>query len=181
MFKVKPGKQVSFVASCLLAAAMLGICATRANATTADVDQLFQDARTQAGLLARDTDTMESFTHSDLSWEAHADEVRMIKSHINKLGEMVSQLQAVRDDTDKRHQEAIDRILPSLQELASNTTAIIDHLNHNQSDLQDPSYQEYLKANVGLANNIFQVVSDTVTYDNTKDKIERLQEKLARR
>jgi len=181
VIKDKLGRETSFaIASCLLAASMLGIGATRSEAATADVDRLFQDAKEQAGVLARDTDTMRSFTHSNVSWEAHADEIERIKSHINKLGEIVYQLQTARDDSDRRHQETIDRMLPSLQELAANTTAIIDHVNQDHLDLQNPDYQEYLKENVGLANNNLQVVSDMVAYDSAKDKIERLHSKLAK-
>jgi hypothetical protein len=180
MFRVKPEKQVSFVmASCLLAAALFGLCATRSNAATADVDQLFQEAKAQAALLAMDADIMESFTHSGVTWEAHADEVNMIKNHINKLGEIISQLQGARGDVGRRHQEAIDSILPPLQELAANTTAVISYLNQYEGLLQNPAYQDYLTENVQLADNLFQIVSDTVTYDSTKDKIEKLHRKLA--
>jgi hypothetical protein len=180
MFRVNPEKQVSFVmASCLLATALFGLCATRSNAATADVDQLFQEAKAQAALLARDTDIMESFTHSGVTWEGHADEVDMIKNHINKLGEIISQLQGARGDVGKRHQEAIDSILPPLQELAANTTGVISYLNQYEGRLQNPAYQDYLTENVQLADNLFQIVSDTVTYDSTKDKIEKLHRKLA--
>jgi hypothetical protein len=180
MLRVKPAKQVSVaMASCLLAAAMLGICATRLNGASANVDQLFQEAKTQAALLARDADIMESFTFSGLTWQAHADEVNLIKSHINKLGEIVSQLQAARGDVGARHQETIDRVLPPLRELAANTTAIISYLNQHQGILQNPVYQGYLTDNAQLAENLYQVVSDTVTYDSTKDRIASLQQKLA--
>jgi hypothetical protein len=37
-----------------------------------------------------------------------------------------------------------------------------------------------LKANAELANKIFQEVSDVVAYGTTKDKIEKLQQKLAK-
>jgi hypothetical protein len=181
MSRVKPGKQITVgMATGLLAAAMLGVCATRLSAATADVDQLFQEARTQAALLARDTDLMESFTYSNLSWESHANEIDMIKTHINKLGVIISQLQAARGDVGKRHQAAIDDILPPLQELADNTTAIISYLNQYEGRLQNPAYQDYLGENVQLADNLYQIVSDTVAYDSTKDRIEKLHQKLAK-
>jgi hypothetical protein len=56
----------------------------------------------------------------------------------------------------------------------------IDHLNQNDKDLPDPDQQEYLKGNVGLARNVLQVVSDMVAYDSARDKIEKLQAKLAK-
>jgi hypothetical protein len=176
----RPGKPVSaMVATCLLGAAMFGICATCLSAATTDVDQLFQEARMQAALLARDTDLMESFTYSNVSWESHANEINMVKTHINKLGVIISQLQAARGDVGERHQEAIDQVLPPLQELADNTTTIISYLNQYEGRLQNPAYQDYLGENVQLADNLYRIVFDTVAYDSTKDRIEKMHQKLA--
>jgi hypothetical protein len=181
MLSDRPGKSVSaMLATCLLGAAMFGICATRLSAATTDVDQLFQEARTQAALLMHDTDLMESFTYSNVSWESHANEIDMIKTHINRLGVVISQLQAARGDVGKRHQEAIDRVLPPLKELAANTTMIISYLNQYEGRLQNPAYQNFLGENVQLAANLCQIVADTVAYDSTKDRIEKLHQKLDR-
>jgi hypothetical protein len=131
-------------------------------------------------VLEHDTDIMEGFTHSNVSWEAHAGEVDNIKSHINKLGSIVFQLQTARGDCGTQHQESIDRLLSPLQELAANTSAIIDHLNQNRDDLNNSEYQEYLEENAALASDIFHVISDTVAYDGARDKIEKLQAKYSR-
>ena len=89
----------------------------------------------------------------------------------------MSQLEAARDSTGKSQQEAIDRIRPVLEELASNTTAVIDHLNQNPKRLTDPTYREYLTANDDLAANLNQQTSDIVGFSKAE---RRFQEAKAR-
>jgi len=181
MFKVKLEKQVGVVVTtCLLVAAMVGICSTRLNAATTDVDQLFQQARTQAAQLARDAGVMGGFAYSSDSWQSQGREINLIKGHINKLGEIVSQIQARRGDVGKEHQVTIDRILPPLRELAANTTAMIDYLNKYQGRLRLPAYRDYLQSNVHLSSNLYQVISETVDYDQTKDEVARLRRRLGK-
>jgi hypothetical protein len=75
-------------------------------------------------------------------------------------------------------QEAIDRIIPVAQKLASNTTAAIEHLNRNRSHLQDPQYQEYLKSNADASKALSSMVRDFVDYGKTRSTLERLEKRL---
>src|SRR5215471_13567265 len=121
------------------AAVLLGVCSIWSYAAAADVDQLLQQASAQAFQLRRDSATLESFTRSRVSWQSHAAQINTIRTHVNDLGQTLSQLQAARDSAGKASQQAIDRIQPILQELASNTTSIIEHLNQNPNRLRDPT------------------------------------------
>jgi len=161
----------------LVAAVMLSVCSMWSNAAAADVDQLLQQASAQAFQLRRDSATLESFSRSSLSWQSHTGQVNTIRTHINQMGQTLSQLEAARDSASKPQQEAIDRIRPVLEELASNTTAIIDHLNQNPRRLNDPTYREFLRANNTLAANLNQQTSDIVAFANAE---RRLQEAKAR-
>ena len=179
--ELEPRRLIKFVtAFCVVAAAVLGVSGMWSNAAAADLTQLFQDARTQAAQLRRDAVQMESFTRSKLAWRSYADQVETIKAHVNKTGDIVSQIQAARGGAGKRQQEAIDRMVPLLQELASNTTAIIDHLNQTPKHLTDPTYQQYLSANAELATALSQEVSDAVASDNAERKIQKLQDQVSR-
>jgi hypothetical protein len=136
MLNLKAGKLINFVtAFCLVVAALVGASRTSSNAAAADLGQLFQNAKAQAAQVRRDTVDMETFTRSNLNWQSHAAQVEKIKSDVNKVGATVSQLQAARGDAGKPHQDTIDRVVGLLQELASNTTAIIDHLNQTPKHL----------------------------------------------
>ena len=161
----------------LVAAVMFGVCSMGSYAAAADVYQLLQQASAQAFQLRRDSGTLESFTRSNVSWRSHGAQVNTIRTHINQLGQTLSQLEAARDSAGKSQQEAIDRIRPVLEELASNTTAIIDQLNQNPKRLTDPTYREFLRANDALAANLNQQTSDIVAFSRAE---RRFQEAKAR-
>jgi hypothetical protein len=172
-------KLVSFTARYwLVAAAMLGVCSLWANAADQDVDQLLQQARTQALQLRRDSSTLETFSRSSVSWRSHTTQINAIRTHVNQLGQTLSQLQAARDSAGKAYQQAIDRIQPILQELASNTTAIIDHLNQNPRNLTDPTYRQFLRANSDLAANLAQETSDIVAFASAQRRFDELKARV---
>jgi len=57
-----------------------------------EVSQLLEDIKGQAADLQRDSDELESFTRSDLSWQSHAEELDRIKERINVVGKTISKL-----------------------------------------------------------------------------------------
>jgi len=86
-----------------------------------EVSQLLEDIKGQAADLQRDSDELESFTRSDMSWQSHAEELDRIKERINAIGKTISKLQNLRSSASPWQQEAIDRIIPVAKKLASNT------------------------------------------------------------
>lgn len=147
-------------------------------AIAADLATLFQEARTTAAQLKADAATMETYTRGNLNWQSHGAQITEIKERINKAGSILSDMQAARADAKPWHQDAIDRITPVLKELASNTEAVINHINANPSQLKMPTYKGYLKDNAELAAELANIVGDTVNADNIRTKIEALQVKL---
>lgn len=166
----------------LLLTALLSAC-LQTNAATPpednpEVTQLLQDIEAQAADLQRDSDTLESFTRSRVSWESHATELETIKEHINTIGKTIQKLQDMRSSAAPWQQEAIDRIIPVAQKLASNTTNAIERLNRNRTHLQDPQYQEYLRSNAEAARELSSMVRDFVEYGKTRNALERLEKRL---
>lgn len=143
-----------------------------------EVTKLLDDIKMQAAELQRDSDELESFTRSSVSWESHAAELEVIKEHINKIGQTLQKMQSLRSSASPWQQEAIDRIAPVAQKLASNTTAAIEHLNKSPKRLQDPQYQQYLKSNAEAASQLAGLVKDFVEYGKTRTTLEALERKL---
>src|ERR1700749_3999212 len=120
---------------------------THVFALRAESDQLAQllgEARNEAGELARDADETESLIRNDVSWQTHAEMLERVKGHVNNMGRIIDKLTATRSSGSELQEQAVDRILPLLKELAANTTAAINYLNQNKSrPLTDP-YNQYL-------------------------------------
>jgi DNA repair exonuclease SbcCD ATPase subunit len=171
----------SFSAALLLAVLLSTSLQTKAAGSPEDnpeVSKLLEDIKMQAADLQRDSDELESFSRSRVSWESHAAELEAIKERINKIGDTIQKLQNMRSSASPWQQEAIDRIIPVAQKLASNTTAAIEHLNRNPKHVQDPEYQQYLKSNAEAARQLSSMVKDFVEYGKTKNTLESLEKRL---
>ncbi|HYM11387.1 MAG TPA: hypothetical protein VEU62_11680 [Bryobacterales bacterium] len=142
------------------------------------ISKLLADAKTESVELKHDALEMESFTRSKLSWESHATAITRIKGHINKVGELVTQLNDARHAGSPWQQDAIDRITPLLRELAANTESTIEHLNNNRNRLHTTEYKNYVVANYDLASDLAALIGDFVDYGKAKEKFETLQQKL---
>ncbi|MCU1298503.1 MAG: hypothetical protein JWO91_2781 [Acidobacteriaceae bacterium] len=142
------------------------------------VTQLLEDARGQAAVLSKDADEMEALTRSDVSWQSHAYMLDKIKEDVNNLGRTAEKLQAARDSASPWQQQAIDRMMPLLKDLAANTTAAINHLRENQIRPATGSYTEYLKENTETAHELSNMISSFVQYGEERAKLEKLEQKL---
>ena len=102
-----------------------------------------------------------------------------IKEHVNDLGRIAQRLESLRGSASPWQQQAIDRMLPVLKELAAHTTAAINHLNENKTrPLQISSYPQYLKENAEAAHNLADMISSFVKYGDSRAKVEKLEQKL---
>ena len=142
------------------------------------VSLLLSEAKTEALQLKLDASEMESFTASKLSWESHAEKLREIKEHVNKVGEITSQLNAERAGAAPWQKVAINRVNPLMTELAMTVQATIGHLNMNRERLQASDYTDYLRITSELAAKMAALVADFVDYGETKAKFENLSRKL---
>ena len=142
-----------------------------------EVTRLLSQARDEAAALSRDADDMESLTRSDVSWQSHAEMLNTIKEHINNLARTIEKLNSLRDSASEWQQQAIDRAIPLMRDLAANTTAAINHLNENKLRPTSGSYTEYLKENTETAHQLSDMISSFV-YGETRAKLDKLEHRL---
>ena len=129
----------------------------RAIALREDSQQLTEvlgQARDEAAELARDADEMESLIRNDVSWQTHAEMLDRVKDHVNNMARIVAKLSDTRASGSELQQQAVDRILPLLKELAANTTAAINYLNQNKSRPKTEPYTQYLHDNAETAHQL---------------------------
>jgi len=143
-----------------------------------EVSRLLEDIKVQAADLQRDSEELESFARSNTSWESHAEELNRIKEGINTIGKTIARLQELRNSASPWQQEAIDRISPVAQKLASNTTAAIDHVNKEPARTHEPQYQQYIKSDAEAATNLATLVKDFVEYGKTRTNLEAYERRL---
>ncbi|MGH9645062.1 MAG: hypothetical protein ACRD3Q_21875 [Terriglobales bacterium] len=157
---------------------ILAASATPQNQENPEVTRLLADAREKAAVLSRDADEMESLTRSEASWESHAAMLETMKEDVNDLAKTTEKLNAMRGSASPWQQQAIDRMMPLLRELASNTTAAINHLKEQKERPTSPSYAEYLRQNSETARELSDMVASFVRYGETRAELEKLEQKL---
>jgi len=154
------------------------IRAAQPSGDSKEVSTIFVDAKTEAVQLKQDAEEMNSFVHSGLSWQTHAAQLDQIKQHVNNTGEIVAKLNNARNAASPWQQQATDRIIPMLKELAASVETTITFLGQNQKRLATAPYTEYVEANTDFAVDLSQVISDYVAYSEAKHKSEELGRKL---
>jgi hypothetical protein len=100
---------------------------------SAQVSKLLSDAKTQAFRLSEDAAEMESFTWTaiPMSWQSHTEGITQFKEDVNTMARQLEKLEVARRTASPWQKTAIDRIIPLLHELASNTTGAIEILNNS--------------------------------------------------
>jgi hypothetical protein len=149
------------------------------NAENQSVRALLDQSAEQAAALDYDADQMTGYLHSpNLAWQIHADMLSRVKEHVNDLGKTITKLEAQRSQGNPMQQEAIDREVPLLRELAKNTTAAIDHINRDQNRPVSGHYPEYLDANADTAHELNRLIHATVEYGHSKTELNNLEQQI---
>jgi uncharacterized protein (DUF1501 family) len=140
--------------------------------------QLLEQVQRIANQLNREAQTLESYTHSKLSWQTHADQLTLAKQHINAMGERLESLQAIRHTAAPWQQQAIDSIVPVAVQLATRTEAAINHLTENRSQLFAPVYTGHLNAIAEHGDRMKQSINTFLELASTQEKLDNLRDKL---
>ena len=173
----KKNQLLAFVLVALLFLPVLGRSAGLREESP-QLTQILGEARVEAGELARDADETESLIRSDVSWQTHAEMLDRVKEHVNNMAGIIQKLESERSSGSELQEQAVDRTLPLLKELAANTTAAINYLNQNKTrPLGDP-YTQYLKENADTAHELASTVSSLYDYEKSMAKVDTLKNKL---
>lgn len=158
---------------------MAGTSQTHAQATdSAHINELLTSAEHYATLASRDSEELESYTRSNLHWESHAHQLHIIREHVNRLGEIVQQLNDARDEGSPWQQEAIDQINPLMHEMATQLTMTIQHLSEHQSEVRMKPYRDYARATYEVNQRAAAAISDYVEYGKAKARAESFERQL---
>jgi hypothetical protein len=142
------------------------------------VAKLLSEAKTMAFQLKEDAVAMEGFTRMNVSWESHAVAINQIREHVNALEKQEAKLKDARTEAAPWQKTAIDRIVPYLDELEGYTSAVVERLTDQPKRLFTDEYKDFLEANADYATDLAGMIADFVDYGKTRDRMERLGNKL---
>jgi len=114
----------------------------------------------------------------NVSWESHAVAINQIREHVNALEKQEAKLKGARAEAAPWQKTAIDRIVPYLDELEGYTSAVIERLTDQPKRLFTDEYKDFLAANPDYATDLAAMIGDFVDYGKTRDRMERLGNKL---
>ena len=169
----------SFPAIVALVLALLGgSCLIAQSKDSARINDLLKQAQSRAVQANHDAELIASFTRSGTTWRSHATRLNSMKDHIDSMGKMLTEMDAARPEGSPWQQEAISNIEPLLRSMADHLTAMINHLNENQTKVHLPEYVNYTKANLQLSDKMLAMIEDYVDYAQAKGTVEDLEQKL---
>jgi len=61
-----------------------------------EASDALREVQVLSGKLRLDAEKLESFPRSKLSWESHANQLNLVRGHINQIGERLERLQEIR-------------------------------------------------------------------------------------
>jgi hypothetical protein len=145
------------------------------------VSKMLSDAKTQSYQISVDAETLYAFVRQQpgLPWESHAAELNQMKENINLMGKTLTKLQNAKSQAAPWEAVAIDRIVPYLKEIAADTTAAIEYLNHHQTQPKMVGdYRDYIEANADESSRLARMVADFVDYGKNNERSHKLRDKL---
>ena len=186
----------SFVHSFILSAALLAVPLAYGNTTESKesthgassgpaqldsyfIHELMEQAKTHARELRVDAEQMETFHLSPMTWESHAAKLSEIRGHVNSMGKVVGKLEHLRPAASAWQQQAIDRIVPVLKQLAFSVQNSIDHLAEVRGrDLRLSDNRYHLSISADLAVTLESMIRDYVDYGTARRQVRELNSKL---
>lgn len=145
---------------------------------SAKINELLNNVKSHAMLATHDAELLESYARSDMSWQSHANQINLMKTHVNDLIKDHNDMIAVREGAFEWQKRAIDRTDPLVKEIADRLNAMINHLNDNKDKTKMQAYKDYVHSNYELISSLDKMVSDFVDYEEAKSKADGLEEKL---
>ena len=111
-----------------------------------EADTLLQDLQNRASQVQQHAATLRSFARSDeVTWQAHANQLRQVKAEINDMGQKLCRLTSMRRDLAPWQRQAVNRIAPNIRLAADNAEDAINYLNAHQQSLWEPAYRTYVR------------------------------------
>jgi hypothetical protein len=132
-----------------------------------EISILMGQARADATQADIDLTALETYSMANIPWQVHFLRLQQIHVHVGHLLKDVSQLKAIASKGTPGQQDAINRLDPLVQTMASNINAAIKYLNRNHSTVNMPVFTDQVRVNRLLIDSICNVARAHAPKDNT--------------
>ncbi len=124
-----------------------------------------KDFDATASALGSNADLLRTYINAaNMDADSHLDQLETIKAEINKMGKELASLEAQRSSLSTWEQQAVDKSLPLLKNVAANTESAIHYFNANRNILWTPVYRGYADAIYQDSEKISKTVGDYLKY-----------------
>lgn len=154
------------------------LIASAQNADSKRISKLFAEVKAHSTLAQNDAERLEAYTRSDTSWQLHADQLRLIKEHVNDLLTDYGEMARVREEGSPWQQEAIDQLRPVLKGMADHLNATILYQRENPTRVKMPPFLNYVRGNTEYVTKAASLIHDLVDYEVARSNAESLQKEL---
>jgi hypothetical protein len=154
------------------------LVASAQNADSKKISNLFVEVKEDSTLAQNDAETLEAYSRSGTSWQLHADQLRMIKEHVNDLLADYNEMAGIRDEGSPWQQEAIDQLRPVLKSMADHLNATILHQRQNPTNVKMAPFVNYVHGNTDYVTKAASLIHDLVDYGRARSTADELQTEL---
>jgi hypothetical protein len=174
--------KIAVLSLCLGLLIAVSLPVARAASRENQAKEILKELQLSAATVAGQTDEL-SLSIRDGNWspETQAYRLETVKEEVNQMGREMSKLEQERGTLRLWEQQAIDRSLPLLQEIAANTESAITYFNANKSHLWAETYRGYVEDVRQDSEQISKTVKGYLKYAKLEDQKQRLQENLEMR
>ncbi len=139
------------------------------------IDDMLARFESKAIETRRDAAMLESKRRNTrLSWETHSDALSVMKTHVNEMGKMLEELEAMKSKATLFQEKAIEAARPHLEDLAQRVAKAIGWLNESRGSIAAAEYKENLHGIWNDADQLYRNVDTIIDYHEARMRLHEL-------
>ncbi len=146
------------------------------------IDDMLASFQSKAIETRRDAANLESNRRNiRVSWETHSQTLNAMKSHVNEMGTMLAELEAMKPKATLFQEKAIEAARPHLEDLAQRVEKAIKWLTEDRGSIAKAEYKDNLHGMWSDADQLYRNVDTIIDYHEARMRLHELAEQPAGR
>lgn len=160
----------------LLAGASSSVFAETTPLHSPQVTKQLQELKRTAFAIHSEADALNSITPNQrLSWESHADRLQTLKTHVNKMGKSLAELETQGAIVTEEQALAMEHARLHLVPVAQNLTDAIELVNEDRRSVHGNEYDEAVSDLYTHAEALHTKLDTILDYENARMRFDRLE------